>query len=193
MSAFQPLPPLLWLPRPTCLPASRSGAPFLCTLGCWRAGLNLPPPRLRAEGQSRRAVLCTHLVWALGVCVQRLPLSLAGLETLPPWSLSLSPSLSPCLISGRSWSLSPVSHVGLGGEGVGGWPPGVGGARSSSSQRGLFAGDSWSIQSNNHPIQTPRLTDGFFFPLLNLLSFLTELAIQQRLCPHTPTPPRANR
>lgn len=34
---------------------------------------------------------------------------------------------------------------------------------------------------------------GFFFPLLNLLSFLTELAIQQRLCPHAPTPPRANR
>lgn len=64
----------------------------------------------------------------------------------PPPSVFLAPLC-------RSWG----PHLQFLGDGPGGLAP-------PPSQQELFAWDSRSIQPNNHPIQPPRLTDGFFSP-----------------------------
>lgn len=92
LSAFQPLSPLRWLPRPTL----SSCLPVWCTLGCWRARLNLPSPWLRAEGRA-----CTHLVWGSG---RRHPA--LGAHFVSGW-----PHDSPSLVSESVPISVSVSHL----------------------------------------------------------------------------------
>lgn len=125
---------------PTLFSCLQVWCPFSSTLGCSRAGLNLPSPWLGAEDGGRRGGrVHTHFVcggvWEAASnpgCSLCLGLALPRPPPPPPATLflNLSPSLSrsPCLISGQPGSVSPVSPRGPRGEP--GPPP---------SQQGLFA------------------------------------------------------